>query len=312
MKKEIISIVILFISFGIYAQETAFTETEISIDKYTDGTLTVPTSGEAKDLVIFIQGSGPVDRNGNAPMNKNDGAKKMARALAENNIASFRYDKRIFKMDELKIQEKDLRVEDFVKDAEAIIDHFRSENQFENIIIAGHSEGSLIGMLAAKGKADAFISLAGAGEPIDNIIVEQINKQAPSLAENARKALDEIKANGQTSSYNPMLQSLFRPDVQPYMNSWMKYDPAKEIKELAMPVLIINGTSDVQVDAKEAELLKQAKPDAKLVILDNMNHIFREIESKDLLVNTKSYNEPNLPLHSELIPTITDFIKEIE
>ena len=79
-----------------------------------------------------------------------------------------------------------------------------------------------------------------------------------------------------------------------------------------MPVLIISGTADIQVDVKEAEMLKNASEDAQLEIVEHMNHIFRKIESEDKLVNTKSYNEPNLPLHPELIPIITDFIKELE
>ena len=109
-----------------------------------------------------------------------------------------------------------------------------------------------------------------------------------------------------------MLESLFRASVQPYMYSWIQYDPSEEIKELDMPVLIINGTSDIQVEERQAELLHNAKEDSKLVLLENMNHIFRKMESDDRLVNTKSYNEPNRDLHPELIAVITDFIKELE
>ena len=179
-------------------------------------------------------------------------------------------------------------------------------------MLAGHSQGSLVGMLAAKESADAYISLAGAGEPIDSIIVDQINKMAPQLGENARTAFNEIRENGTTTNYSPMLETIFKPSIQPYMNSWMQYDPSKEIKNLDMPVLIISGTADIQVDVKEAEMLKNASEDSQLEIVEHMNHIFRKIESEDKLVNTKSYNEPNLPLHPELIPIITDFIKELE
>ena len=313
MKKILItfSLILFFIQPGI-SQEANYTEEEITINELTDGTLTLPKSEGAESLIIFIQGSGATDRNGNQPMMKNDGIKKMARELAENGIASFRFDKRIFKMQEMKMKEEDLRFEDFVKDVEDIIGYFKDEDKFENIVIAGHSEGSLIGMLAAKENADGFISLAGAGEPIDNIIVDQVNKMAPQLGENARTAFDEIRENGQTTNYSPMLESIFRKSVQPYMNSWMKYDPAEEIKELEIPVLIINGTSDIQVDPKQAEMLHAANEDSRLVIIEKMNHIFRKIESDDRLVNTKSYNEPNLPLHPELIPVITNFIEELE
>lgn len=295
-----------------FAQAEKYIEEELEINEVTEGTLTTPSNEKAESLVIFIQGSGPTDRNGNQSMAKNDGIKKMARELAENGIASYRFDKRIFKMQELKIKEEDLRFDDFVTDVKNILEYFQKKNTFKNLILAGHSEGSLVGILASEGLADAFISLAGAGEPIDNIIVEQVSMMAPQLGENARIAFDEIKENGRTTNYNPMLESLFRKSVQPYMNSWMQYDPAEEISKLDMPVLIVNGTFDIQTEPEQAELLHNANENSEMVLLENMNHIFRKVDSKDRLVNTKSYNEPNRPLHPELIPVITEFIKELE
>lgn len=312
MSKYILKVIFLIVFQTGFAQNINYDEVELKINEVTEGTLTSPSNTEAKNLVIFLQGSGPTDRDGNQSMAKNDGIKKIARELAENGIASYRFDKRIFKMHELKLKEEDLHFNDFVSDVEDILDYYREKNTYKNLIIAGHSEGSLVGILAAKGRADAFISLAGAGEPIDNIIVEQVNKMAPQLGENARKAFNELKEQGKTTGYNPMLESLFRSSVQPYMLSWMQYDPSEEIKELKIPVLIINGTSDIQTEPKQAEMLHAASDNSELVLLEKMNHIFREVESNDRLVNTKSYNEPNRPLHPELIPIITEFIKELE
>ncbi|MBT8319423.1 MAG: alpha/beta hydrolase [Gramella sp.] len=301
-----------FLSNLTFGQEQKYIEEQIEISKYTEGTLTLPEIGEAKSLIIFIQGSGATDRDGNQSMMKNDGMKKMARQLAEKGIASFRYDKRVLKMDELKIKEEDLRFNDLVNDVIDILSHFDLDGRFENLVIAGHSQGSLVGILAARDNADAYISLAGAGEPIDNIIVDQVNIMAPQLGENARTAFDELKETGKSTNYSPMLESIFRSGIQPYMHSWMQYDPAEEIKALEIPSLIINGTADIQVDTEQAEMLAAANNNTKLVIIENMNHIFREIKTKDRLVNTKAYNEPNRPLHPELIPVITDFIKELE
>ena len=312
MKEIIFAFTFLFITHQGFSQEVNYTEEEISISKFTDGTLTLPTSGESESLIIFIQGSGPTDRDGNQSMMKNDGMKKMARELAANGIASFRYDKRVLKMEELKIKEEDLKFDDLITDAVSVLNYFDEKDEFENLVFAGHSQGSLVGILAAKEKADAYISLAGAGEPIDNIIVDQVNKMAPQLGENARIAFDEIRESGKTTNYNPMLESLFRANAQPYMYNWMQYDPAKEIENLDIPILIINGSADIQVEVEQANMLKTANENAQLVILENMNHIFREIKTEDRLVNTKAYNEPNRPLHPELIPVITDFIKELE
>ncbi|MDT0648079.1 alpha/beta hydrolase [Zunongwangia sp. F260] len=309
-----ITIIGLFLLFNIQptmAQET-FTEEELTINNFVDGTLTIPAEGTASSLVILIQGSGPTDRNSNQPMMKNDALKKMAHRLAEEGIASFRYDKRIMKIGQSELKEKDLRFTNFVEDANTVLDYFRKNEEYAKIIVAGHSQGSLVGMLAANDKADAFISLAGAGRSIDDIITEQIGNQLPELKEGTRAALDEIKQKGSTTSYHPFLESMFRSDVQPFLASWIQFDPALEVAKLEIPVLIINGTSDVQMKTKEAELLKEAKPDSEMVIIDNMNHVFREIQGNDQLANSKSYNEPNRPLHPELIPIMTDFIRNLE
>lgn len=313
MKKiSIILLLLLGISFSGSAQEVKYTEEELSINELIPGTLTRPADQKAESLIIFIQGSGPTDRDGNQSMMKNDGMKKMARELAGNGIASFRFDKRIFKMMELKMKIEDLTISDMAGDVVDILNYFKAKDEFENFIVAGHSQGSLIGILTSKENVDAFISLAGPGQPIDDIIVEQFSKMAPELGESTRKKFDELEEKGTTENDNPMLASIFAPYVQPFIKSWMQYDPSEEIKDLDIPVLIINGTMDIQTEPKEAEMLHSANENSKLVLLENMNHIFRKVESKDRLVNTKSYNEPNRPLHPELIPVITDFIKELE
>lgn len=311
--KHCLTILFLFFAFQFApAQEISFIEREVAVSKFTEGTLTRPRDSLYSSLVIFIQGSGPTNRDGNQPMMKNDGIKKMAHRLAENGISSYRFDKRIFKMDKFRIQEENLRFEDFVEDVKAIVEYFKTEDAYGKIIIAGHSEGALIGTLAAQeAQVDAFISLAGAGRSIDEIIVEQLAKQSAELSENARQAFDEISAKGKTNNYNPYLESIFRPSVQPYIASWMKYDPAEEIAKLDIPVLIVNGSFDIQVDTVDAEILHKAHPGAKLEIIKNMNHIFREING-DNLENTKAYNESHRPLHPELIPLLIDFIASIE
>jgi len=255
MKKYLFLLATLVFTVG-FSQNDSIVESEVSINKFIDGTLTIPASAEKPDLVILIQGSGPTDRNGNGFMMKNDASKLIAKELAANGIASYRFDKRIFKMNKYKIREEELSFEDFVDDVSAILDHFKTENTYGKIIIAGHSEGSLIGMLAAKGKADAFISLAGAGRSIDKIIVDQLAKQSEGLADNAKTTFHQIREKGKTSEYNPLLQSIFRPSVQPFLKSWMKYEPTEVIAELDMPILIINGSFDIQVDTTEAQLLK--------------------------------------------------------
>ncbi|MFC4636172.1 alpha/beta hydrolase [Dokdonia ponticola] len=286
-------------------------ENDVKINQYIYGTLLQPKEG-ANDLIIIIPGSGPTDRNGNLQLSRNNALRLLAEKLTASGIATFRYDKRVLTL--LKrgnLEEEKLRFEDFVKDAVSTVNYFRDRNKYQNIYIVGHSQGSLVGMIAAQqSNVTGFISLAGPGKSIDNTIVSQIALQMPELKENAQEAFTQLKENGKVKSYSPALASIFRKESQPFMVSWMQYIPTEEIKKLQIPVLIINGTNDVQIDTKEAEDLKQAKPDAKLVLIKDMNHVLRIIESTDALENTKSYNEANRPISQELTDVITSFIKK--
>ena len=306
MRVLLFTIVLLLNFFSIQAQDN-FIANDLRINQYVEGTLLAPRQ-ETVPLAIIINGSGPIDRNGNEMMTKNNSAKKLAEALAKKGIATFRYDKRTLKAQQLNIDEKDMRFDDFIDDAKAVIKRFSELPNYSSLYIIGHSQGSLVGMIAAQEKADGFISIAGAGQTIDSLIVEQIGRQMPGLEESARTAFNELRANGKVKDYNQGLASLFKKSVQPFMFSWMKYDPQQEIKKLEMPVLIINGDNDLQVNTNEAKKLKDAKHDAELVIIENMNHIYRIIDKNDDIANQKSYNEPQRPISSEMVEQISNFI----
>ncbi|MHA6281206.1 alpha/beta hydrolase family protein [Salinimicrobium sp. CAU 1759] len=309
--KNIIPAIFFLLSVCALAQEEKFFSTEVNLDPYVKGTLIIPNSSEASPLVIMLQGSGPTDRHGNQSFMKNDALKKLSIALAEEGISTYRYDKRIMQMQQLGIREQDIRFDDFITDAVSVLDHFAEDERFDKLVVLGHSQGSLVGMVAAQNRADAFISVAGVAQPIDSILIQQIAHQMPGLKANAQQSFKELRDSGSTSSYNPVLESIFRPSVQPFILSWIKYEPTEEISKLKMPVLIINGSKDLQVEEAEAEALRVANPDAEFVILKDMNHVLRKIEGDDL-ENSKSYNEAYRPLHPELVDVLVKFIREVE
>ena len=304
-------ILFFLLLFGICsAQDVLIISEEKNITPLIDGTLIIPETSVKLPLVIIIQGSGPIDRNGNQFMQKNNSLRFLSEGLYTNGIASFRYDKRIVKL--LRrgtLIEKDIKFGDYIADAISVIDYFKEDERFSKIIIIGHSQGSLVGMIAAQGRADKFISLAGVGQEIDYVILDQLAIQVPGLKDNARQAFDDLRINGVAINYSPGLASIFRPAIQQFLLEWMQYNPQVEIVKLDMPVLIINGDRDIQVQVSEAEKLKAAKPDAQYVIIPFMNHIFKKIKGDDL-VNSKSYNEYNRPVMPELIEIISGFIQQ--
>jgi len=309
MKK--LFILLVLISVGASAQEKTFSTQEVSVNEFLDGTLYTPNIPEKTNLVILIAGSGPTNRNGNQVGMKNNSLRFLAQSLAENGISVYSYDKRLFSL--LKsgdFDESKLLFDDFITDASDVVSYFRKENQYNKIIIVGHSEGSLIGMVAAKAsKADGFVSIAGAGNPIDQVLEFQISQNAPFLLEQTKEVLQELKAGNMVEVKNAALLSLFRESVQPYMISWLTYNPQDEIKKLNIPVMIINGTADLQVTVSEAELLKKARPEAKYLIITDMNHVLKEV--KDDTENQQSYTNPDLPVAAELIQGISDFVNTL-
>ncbi|HRV54891.1 MAG TPA: alpha/beta hydrolase, partial [Mangrovimonas sp.] len=254
--KKIIAFFLILWSLGIFAQDSLMVEQEISINKIIDGTLLLPKTNSSEHLAIIIAGSGPTDRDGNQNFMKSNSLKKLAQALTRNGIATFRYDKRTVKQIKQNKIDKNTMFDDFITDAIAVLDYFKNQGTFKDITIIGHSQGSLIGMVAAQQGADKFVSLAGAGQTIDEIITFQVGKSAPGLVESTKKTFDVLKTGETTTDFNPMLASIFNVELQPFIISWMAYNPQDELKKLHIPVLLINGTKDLQVTVDEANLLK--------------------------------------------------------
>ncbi len=308
MKNYLLALALIFsiVSFG---QKKAYEETEVTVSKWIDGTLLTPNDNEKPNLAIIVAGSGPTDRNGNQNFLKSNSLKKLAESLANKDIATFRYDKRIVKQIKQGNVDKNIMFDDFVNDASDVISYFKDKEIYSKIYIIGHSQGSLVGMLAAKEQADGFISIAGAGQNIGDVIVDQVTNMAPQLGEKAQSVVDKLKQGETTTDYPAALASVFNSEIQAFMMNWMKYNPAEIIKELEIPILIVNGTTDLQVSEHEAQLLKEANEKAELEIIENMNHVLFEIEGDDL-ENSKSYNESFRPISSQLIEAISEFIKE--
>lgn len=274
-----------------------------------EGTLTMPESKLPVAVALIIAGSGPTDRDGNNPMMKNNSLKMLAEALAKKGIATLRYDKRgIAKSRAAGLTEADLRFDHYITDAKEWIYLLKQKKNFNQVVVIGHSEGSLIGMVASQGEnADKYISIAGTGKPADQLIRDQLKAQPAYVLDQSTPILDEL-VHGRTVEKIPMgFEALFRPSVQPYLISWFKVNPQVEIARLKKSILILQGTTDIQVSVEDARLLQEAAPSAKMVIIEGMNHILKNAEA-DPVKNMQTYSQPELPINPELIEAISSFI----
>lgn len=276
------------------------------------GTLLLPDGKGPFPVALIIAGSGPTDRNGNGPMLNTDAYKKLAEGLAEHGIATLRYDKRGIGASNVNQTEAEVRFDDFVNDAIALTAFLERDKRFNSVSIIGHSEGSLIGIIAAERDSHvrALVSLEGAGRNLAAIIDEQVRanpNNPPNIVKEVESTNASLLAGKTVPNPDPMLTALFRPSVQPFLISEYKYDPAKEIAKLKIPVLIVQGAHDIQVASADAKALAAADPKAKLVIVDGMNHILVDAPA-DRAANAATYNQPSLPLDPKLIQIIAQFL----
>jgi len=285
------------------------------------GTLERPVTKSRVPIVLILSGSGPSDRDGNSPAlpGTNNCLKLLAEALAARGIASVRYDKRSIgetgkamlaaaEKTKTVLKENDLSFENFIDDAVRWGKQLRADRRFSSVSLAGHSEGSTIAMVAAQRLgAKSYISIAGPGRPLQQVILEQIRPQfTPELFKRTEEILAQLVAGKTVASVPSELNILFRPAIQPYMISWLRYDPSKEIAKLRMPVLIAQGTTDLQVTVVDAKALAAGNPSAKLLLIDSMNHTLKKATNNQ--EQKAAYSDPKLPVVPELIDGIGNFL----
>ena len=277
------------------------------------GTLELPAARQPVPVVLIIAGSGPTDRNGNSPAlpGSNNSLKMLADGLAARGIASLRYDKRGIAASRAAMTgEQDLRFTNFIEDADAWVKQLRADKRFSTVTVAGHSEGSLIGMVVAReANADAYVSLEGAGRRASDILVEQLKPQLPpEMLAQTERILDQLVSGTIPNPPPTVLPQLFRPSVMPYLVSWFKYDPAVEIAKLTIPVLIVQGSTDIQTSMTDARALAAANPSARFLAIEGMNHILKSV-SGGLMEQQPKYSDPTLPVVPQLLDEMAAFVR---
>jgi pimeloyl-ACP methyl ester carboxylesterase len=304
MKRLLLALPLIGISF-------AGTELELTTPTgVLHGTLESPATPDKSVCVLILAGSGPTDRDGNSLglPGKNDSLKKVAEDLAHRDIASLRIDKRGIGAGS---KEENLRFDTYVEDAVAWIEFLQGPQGFKKVIVLGHSEGALIGLVAAVKKPVAgYISLAGTSRRASVLLREQLaTKLTPELITESNIILQQLDQGTPVKKVSNALDPLFRKSVQPYLISWFKYSPTEEIAKLTCPSLIVQGTTDIQIPLSDAEALHAARSGSKLVKIEGMNHVLKKVPS-DQTAQISSYSDPDLPLHPELMAPISQLIRE--
>jgi pimeloyl-ACP methyl ester carboxylesterase len=279
------------------------------------GTMLAPASGAAP-IMLIIPGSGPTDRDGNNPLGvKASTYRLLAEGMAANGIGTVRIDKRgMFASRAAVADGNAVTIDDYVTDVESWIAVIRKQTGASCVWVLGHSEGGLVALAAAQKATDicGLVLVSAAGRPLGAVLREQLRSNpasAPILSE-ALSAIDALEAGKRVdvTRMNPVLMPLFAAQVQGFLINVFSYDPARLIAAVAKPVLIVQGKRDMQVSVEDAERLKQAAPEAKLVLLPDTNHGLKTVTSDDRRANAATYTDPSLPLAPGVVEAIASFI----
>lgn len=278
------------------------------------GILTTPTENVNQQIpvVLIVQGSGAPPKNGIV-----NEFGELAVELANKGIASLRYDKRgTYDSNGITVNEAELKVADYVDDVKLIIKHLKNNKRFSKFYVLGHSEGALISALAlAEERVDGFISVAGAGRPIGEVLREQINNNPNNptdIVQEANSIIAKLERGEVVEKVSAPLENLFRPSVQGYLIDWMSYKPQEAYTKISdIPAIIIQGKNDYQVSVQDAKRLSEVLKDAELVLIDRMSHVLKDAASKDNLnEHTKVYFNTHDPINTEFVKAVIHFIKK--
>ena len=279
------------------------------------GTLQLPEGRAPFPVVLFISGSGPTDRDGNSAMlgGKNESLRQLAESLATRGIASLRYDKRGVGASRVNVPggEASLTIDDYAGDAVAWARQLRADPRFGPLVLAGHSEGGLIALMAApQVKADGIVTIAAPGRRLQDVIREQLEARLPAqMKPDAFRVLDSLVAGRRVDTVPPALLAIFRPSVQPFLMSVFRRDPQALARAYPAPLLVVQGTTDLQVSVADAERLAAARPDVRLLRVEGMNHVLKAA-SGGVQEQLPSYRTPT-PIVPAVVEGIAAFVREL-
>jgi pimeloyl-ACP methyl ester carboxylesterase len=277
------------------------------------GTLTHPAGVARGPAVLIIAGSGPTDRDGNGPALSTDTYKLLAQGFAAQGIHVLRYDKRgIGDSRALMPREDDARFSLFVDDAVAASRALSARADVSSVVIAGHSEGALIALLAAqRTRVAGVILLTATGRPLAAVLRKQLQSALSGpLQDEALRLLDRLAAGERVADVRPELAALFRPSVQPYLMSLMAIDPAAELARLNVPVLLIHAEHDLQISRGDFDALRGARANIRTVLLPQANHVLKTAPA-DRARNIAVYQDRTAPLDPGVMPPLVAFVRDV-
>ena len=291
-------------------------------DAVLKGTLVMPENASSQTpVLLMVTGSGLQNRDEEFFEHKPFAV--IADALARQGIATLRYDDRGF--GESTGDLVNVTTEDFKNDALAGVELLRK--QFKHVGILGHSEGGTIGlMLAAEGKVDFVISLAGMVVSGEKTLLEQ-NRWTLQQSEYSQDVIDryctaleslfdELKVGRNPEPTVHDLPTELEKNLQlaqaqsstPYMRHFLALDLSDRLGKITCPVLALNGTKDRQVNGEEnLNILRNGLAGQKEIrVIEGVNHLFQHCNTG----NPSEYKDIEETFAPEALEIIVTWMKK--
>lgn len=252
------------------------------------GTLNLSAQPEPGPAVLLISGSGPLDRNSNMKKQPIHVMGQVAEHLSDQNLTSFRYDKRGVGASSGDYSSTGLF--DNVADAAAAIDALRARPEVDpdQIFIIGHSAGALIAteLAAADGNLAGVVLLAGTATLGEDVLRWQAGHLSGSLPR-AVKLLMRILRKDIVSTQNKRLAQIKATTTDStriqfvklnakWLREFMAHDPSTSLVAVQVPVLAVTGAKDIQVNPEDVARICQLVPtDCTGDVPENLTHLLR-------------------------------------
>jgi pimeloyl-ACP methyl ester carboxylesterase len=267
------------------------------------GSLTRPAHVSAFAAVLLINGSGPEDRDGG----KAQPTRLLAMALAQRGVISLRYDKR--GVGESAAAGTATTLDQAVGEGVDWARFLARQPGVRCVVAIGHSEGALIGTLAAhKVRLCGLVLVSGTSQNLGDLIEGQGKLAGRSADANAKvHAIIIALRSGQPVPEVPAgYDGIFGPKAVDYTRSEIGVDPVAELTKVKVPVLVVQGDNDLQASVEDARRLAAAAH-VKPVVIEGMNHMLK-LAPRQMIGNFMTYANPNLPLAPGVAEAIGDFV----
>jgi alpha-beta hydrolase superfamily lysophospholipase len=266
-------------------------------------------------LIILVSGAGKTDRDGNnvdVP-GKTDTLKQLASGLRERNVGTLRYDKRgIGEAYKLENPGQMTSFSQHIQDLARVIEFAAELPRRGRLILAGMNEGAwmasaALGLLSPEVQVDGLIMLDASGISPMELLKQSLDSLSKELESKALEAAETLVKTGNLINVPPDLQDFFSPARAMWLSTWLAFDPIATLKTVKIPVLLVYGSSDVQVDWKAFSKLAETKPEAVVRIVPNMNYVLKEVHSED--ENYAAFTDPAYKIPVLLVDLIASYAK---